>query len=80
MKLKWGCPKCGARGKEKIPDGDNPMKLAFYNLPAVHRNASPDCPVEHPDVGDEAYETAPGTAASNRLKRSGFTPRGTRGN
>ena len=72
IKLKWGCPKCGARGEETLPEGVRPDQSARYNIPAAHRNASPGCRVEHPDIGDKAYDTAPGIAASERLKS---TPR-----
>jgi len=80
MKLKWGCPKCGTRGEVTLPEGIRPDQSARINVPAAHRKASPDCPIEDPGIGDEAYENAAGTAASARLQHSGRTPRGTRGN
>ena len=63
-----------------LPEGIRPDQSARYNIPATHRNASPDCPVEHPSVGDEAYENAPSLATSKKAAGAVARHRLTRGN
>jgi len=53
-KVKWGCSACRKRGEIEIIE----WRQVQYNVPAAHRAVSPNCPIERPPVGDEAWENA----------------------